>query len=63
MARETQAFADADERFHGGYGYMKKYKVERLYGDAQVAEICEGTSEMMRMLVAGNTLQPHYSVI
>ena len=39
-------------QIHGGYGYMKDYKVERLYRDQRITEIYEGTSEIQRMVIA-----------
>ncbi|MBW6486282.1 MAG: acyl-CoA dehydrogenase family protein [Syntrophobacterales bacterium] len=39
-------------QIHGGYGYMKEYKVERLYRDARVTAIYEGTSEVQRLVIA-----------
>jgi butyryl-CoA dehydrogenase len=36
----------------GGYGFMEEYQVARLYRDAKVLEIGEGTSEVQRMLIA-----------
>jgi alkylation response protein AidB-like acyl-CoA dehydrogenase len=36
----------------GGYGYMRDYPVERLFRDAKVTEIYEGTSEIQRIVVA-----------
>ena len=36
----------------GGYGYMKEYPVERLFRDAKVTEIYEGTSEIQRVIIA-----------
>jgi butyryl-CoA dehydrogenase len=41
---------------HGGYGYMKEYLVERLYRDAKLGEIGEGTSEIQRILIARDVL-------
>lgn len=38
-------------QIHGGYGYMKEYKVERLMRDAKVTEIFEGTSEVQRIII------------
>jgi alkylation response protein AidB-like acyl-CoA dehydrogenase len=35
----------------GGYGYMKEYPVERLFRDAKVTEIYEGTSEIQRTVI------------
>lgn len=37
---------------HGGYGYLADFPVERLYRDARVTQIYEGTSEIQRMLIA-----------
>jgi butyryl-CoA dehydrogenase len=42
---------------HGGYGYCKGIKVERLLRDAKITEIYEGTSEAQRMVIAGNLLR------
>jgi alkylation response protein AidB-like acyl-CoA dehydrogenase len=39
-------------QIHGGYGYMKEYKVERLYRDVRVTAIYEGTSEVQRIVIA-----------
>jgi butyryl-CoA dehydrogenase len=39
-------------QIHGGYGYMKEYKIERLYRDARVTTIYEGTSEVQRIVIA-----------
>jgi alkylation response protein AidB-like acyl-CoA dehydrogenase len=36
----------------GGYGYVKDYPVERLFRDAKVTEIYEGTSEIQRIVIA-----------
>jgi alkylation response protein AidB-like acyl-CoA dehydrogenase len=37
---------------HGGYGYTKDYKVERLFRDARATTIYEGTSEIQRIVIA-----------
>ncbi|PKL39184.1 MAG: acyl-CoA dehydrogenase [Spirochaetae bacterium HGW-Spirochaetae-1] len=39
----------------GGYGYIKDYKIERIYRDARVTTIYEGTSEIQRMVIARET--------
>ena len=44
-------------QIHGGYGYCKGFKVERLLRDAKITEIYEGTSEAQRMIIAGNLLR------
>jgi alkylation response protein AidB-like acyl-CoA dehydrogenase len=36
----------------GGYGYVKDFPVERLFRDAKVTEIYEGTSEIQRVVIA-----------
>jgi alkylation response protein AidB-like acyl-CoA dehydrogenase len=41
---------------HGGYGYIKDYPVERMFRDAKLCEIGEGTSEIQRMVIARETL-------
>ncbi len=38
----------------GGYGYIREYHVERMMRDAKITEIYEGTSEVQRMVIAGN---------
>jgi alkylation response protein AidB-like acyl-CoA dehydrogenase len=42
---------------HGGYGYTKDYKVERLYRDARATTIYEGTSEIQRIVIAREVIQ------
>ncbi|MCE5336167.1 MAG: acyl-CoA dehydrogenase [Desulfobacteraceae bacterium] len=42
---------------HGGIGFIKGHKVERLYRDAKITEIYEGTSEVMRMVISGSVLR------
>ena len=39
-------------RIHGAYGYSKEYDVERLYRDAPLLVIGEGTNEMQRIIIA-----------
>lgn len=44
-------------QIHGGYGYMREYNVERYMRDAKITEIYEGTSEIMRLLIASALLK------
>lgn len=46
-------------RIHGGYGYSKEYEIERLYRDAPLLLIGEGTSEIQRMVIGKTLLQRH----
>jgi alkylation response protein AidB-like acyl-CoA dehydrogenase len=39
-------------RIHGAYGYSKEYDIERLYRDAPLTCIGEGTNEMQRIIIA-----------
>lgn len=53
LSGET-AVSVADEalQIHGGYGYIDEYKVQRLYRDAKIVEIYEGTKEAEKMTIA-----------
>ena len=44
-------------QFHGGYGYTREYPIERMFRDAKITEIYEGTSEVQRMVISGNILK------
>ena len=58
FASETASVqTDRAVQVHGGIGYIKGTKVERLYRDAKITEIYEGTSEVMRMVISGNVLR------
>lgn len=58
FASETSTrVADRAIQIHGGYGYTESYPVERAYRDAKVTELYEGTSEVQRMVIAGNILR------
>jgi acyl-CoA dehydrogenase len=49
--------ADEAVQIFGGYGYMRDYPVEKLLRDAKGLEISEGTSEIMRLVVARDVLR------
>lgn len=44
-------------QIYGGYGYTKDYKVERLYRDAKILELYEGTSEIHKIVIARELLK------
>jgi len=46
-------------QIHGGYGYSSEYPVERMYRDARITEIYEGTSEIQRIVIAAWVLKSY----
>ena len=44
-------------QIHGGYGYIQEYKVERLYRDARILSIFEGTSQIQELVIANGLLR------
>jgi alkylation response protein AidB-like acyl-CoA dehydrogenase len=44
-------------QIHGGYGYSREYPVERMYRDARLMTIGEGTSEVQRLVIARNVIK------
>ncbi|MCA8928127.1 MAG: acyl-CoA dehydrogenase family protein [Alphaproteobacteria bacterium] len=44
--------ADRAVQIHGGYGYMRDYAVERLFRDARLLRLFEGTSQIMQVVIA-----------
>ena len=44
-------------QIHGGYGYIKEYKVERFYRDARITSLYEGTSQVQQMVISGSLLK------
>ena len=44
-------------QIHGGYGYIKDYRIERLYRDIRINSIFEGTSQVQQMVIAGALLK------
>ena len=56
-ATETACFVcDLALQVHGGYGYMKDFPIERMYRDARIMRIYEGTSEVQKMVIAREVL-------
>lgn len=43
-------------QLHGGYGYSEDYPIERLYRDARITRIYEGTNEIQRLIIAREIL-------
>ena len=53
FASETAMYVTTEAvQIFGGYGYMRDYPVERLFRDAKVTEIYEGTSEVQRIVIS-----------
>ena len=57
-ASETAMFcAHAAVQMLGGYGYTREYPVEKLFRDAKITEIYEGTSEIQRLVISRHVLK------
>ena len=44
-------------QIHGGYGYIREYKVERIYRDARIMSIFEGTSQIQEVVIGSSLLK------
>jgi alkylation response protein AidB-like acyl-CoA dehydrogenase len=47
-------------QIHGGYGYSREFHVERIYRDARLMTIGEGTSEIQRLVIARHLLRSEF---
>ncbi len=45
------------QQIHGGYGYIEEYKIERMYRDARIVSIYEGTSQVQQIVIANHLLK------
>ena len=69
MASKAKVFASrtAEEvaskviEIYGGYGFTKDYPVEKLYRDAKIGQIYEGTSQIQRLVIAKEIFIPRGS--
>ena len=57
-SRAAVETVDMAMQVHGAYGYLGGAEIERLYRDAKLTEIYEGTSELQRVIVARRFTQP-----
>ncbi|MCP4753052.1 MAG: acyl-CoA dehydrogenase [Proteobacteria bacterium] len=55
-ARTAVEVADEAIQLHGGYGYITEFEVERIYRDAKITEIYEGTKEIQKNAIASQVL-------
>ena len=46
-------------RIHGGYGFSKEYEIERLYREAPMLLIGEGTADIQRMIIGRRLLEDY----
>jgi alkylation response protein AidB-like acyl-CoA dehydrogenase len=60
LAREYCSHVVVDSfRIHGGYGFRKEYEIERLYREAPMLLIGEGTADIQRMIIGRRLLEDY----
>lgn len=52
LSKAVREIASDCLQVHGAYGYIKDFKIERLYRDAKLGEVIEGSSEIQKTIVA-----------
>ena len=59
-AAETACYvADLALQLHGGYGYIKDYAIERMYRDARIMRVYEGSSEIQKMVISREVIKEY----
>ena len=56
---ELRDVVEQSFRIHGGYGYSKEYEIERLYREAPMLLIGEGTAEIQKMIIGRRLLEEY----
>jgi alkylation response protein AidB-like acyl-CoA dehydrogenase len=56
-AEKSNMVANEAIQFHGGYGYMTEYQVERVLRDTKALEIGAGTSEIQKLIIAKQVIK------
>ena len=57
--RVANEIAYESMQIHGGVGYTEEFRIERLFRDARVTEIYEGTSEIQRLVIAKKVIEEY----
>ena len=57
VAEAIKEAVDKAFQVHGCYGYVKEFKIERLYRDIRLGEVIEGASEVQRVIIASSLLK------
>jgi len=50
--------SDESLQIHGAYGFLRENHIERFYRDQRLLQIGEGTSEILKMVISRNIIQP-----